>query len=572
MLNKSEISEEKRDISLSLVTLLLAALFIAAPLYSTKNIGGLGLSLTYNIPLWAVASWIIATACLMLPIQKTFTYPSLWPYFIFFPLIIILSSLGEIGQPITWLFRQLYILGGLAFLLSLFQFSLTQRSIDKVLWIIVFSTGCQALLGTFQTIGFDSFSNIFLNPGLTPRGNFQQVNVLTTFLVTGIVSGLYLISRPSFRTSSKLTKALHIVSLSLAIYVVFASGSRIGLLTLILSTSLLVISRYKCLQKQKQLLVVLVITSCLAGFLGQAGLYKTIDKAAKTTEESYSGARFSMYTIGLELISKEPINGYGIGGFKRAWNPQSSDYINRHPEIYLPNTLNHPHNEILFWMIEGGLISVVGIFIVVFGIGIGLYRCGFQRGGAYAAMLLPISLHTQVELPFYTSAVHWFLWLFLVFLVLRHQTKSIKVNTSQMASRFLQITAISLSLSTTLFMINTARAQDDLYRFLYDKNVQPPYLQKALNNLYFRTTAERIAMRSNLYANIESNNSEGVANFVTWAEDYVSRSPELKMYEDLISASVYLNPVGKGCDRIIEALAMYAHNKPLQQAKAEKCD
>ena len=94
------------------------------------------------------------------------------------------------------------------------------------------------------------------------------------------------------------------------------------------------------------------------------------------------------------------------------------------------------------------------------------------------------------------------------------------------------------------------------------------FSEVALNNLYFKPLAEQVAMRSNLYANIENDNRTGVEGYIAWAEDYVNKSPELKMYEDLISASVYLNPAGKGCDRITEALTMYAHNKPLQKAKA----
>ena len=186
-------------------------------------------------------------------------------------------------------------------------------------------------------------------------------------------------------------------------------------------------------------------------------------------------------------------------------------------------------------------------------------------------MLLPISLHTQVELPFYASSLHWFVWLFLIYLVLRHQIKKIEIGLSQTASRLLQTSAVLGAFSVSFFMVNTAKAQADLYDFLYNKNARPPYLRVALNNLYFKPLAEQVAMRSNLYANIENNNKQGVEEFVVWAKDYVNKSPELKMYEDLISASVYLNPAGKVCDMINEALTMYAHNKPLQKARDDNC-
>ena len=550
---------------------LLIILLIVSPFYSVNNIGGIGLALTYNIPIWAAASCFIALGLLLLASARKWVYPSLWMNMIAFPLIVVLIGLlNEVTLPITWLMRQLYLLGGLAFLFALFQFRFKQQKIDNILFIIIIATGLHALLGSLQTLGLDEVTKWFSNRDFVPRGNFQQVNVQASFMVTGIAIMLYYMSRPSFLTSAATIKSIIVICFMLAVYVVMASGSRVGLLSLVLAIPLIMVSRYKQLARQKGFLGLLLAVSCLSTYAGYAGIQNTLDKTSKLHDESYSAARLSLYAIGAELVVQEPVRGYGIGSFRKAWNLQSSDYVTRHPKVRIPVSINHPHNEILFWMIEGGLLAVAGILVFAVGVFIALYRCGFQRGGAYAAMLLPISLHTQVELPFYASSLHWFVWLFLIYLVLMHQTKKVEIRLSQAASRLLQILALVFAASTTIFMVNTARAQADLYDFLYDENVKPPYLQKALNNLYFRPLAEQVAMRSNLYANIENGNRKGVENFVVWAEDYVSKSPELKMYEDLISASVFLNPGGKGCDMIKEGLTMYAHNKPLQKAMA-KC-
>lgn len=252
-----------------------------------------------------------------------------------------------------------------------------------------------------------------------------------------------------------------------------------------------------------------------------------------------------------------------------AWNSQASDFVLRHPETELPQSVNHPHNEVLFWMIEAGLPALLGIIIFALGIVIALYRCGFQRGSAYAAMLLPISFHTQVELPFYISSLHWFIWLFLIYLLLRHETKSIKLNFSRAMKSFFQIIPIVVALGLTLFMINTARAQADLYDFLYNTKTKGPYLRLALNNIYTKPYAEQVAMRSMLYSAINDNDAAKVRTFEQWALKYIKDSPELKMYEDLISASVFLRPDDKGCDAILAGLKMYAHNKALQKASIQ---
>jgi O-antigen polymerase len=59
-------------------------------------------------------------------------------------------------------------------------------------------------------------------------------------------------------------------------------------------------------------------------------------------------------------------------------------------------------------MIEGGLFIIIGILTVMFVVVLALIRCGKQRSAGYVAMLIPITLHTQFEQPFYISSLHWF--------------------------------------------------------------------------------------------------------------------------------------------------------------------
>jgi O-antigen ligase len=552
----------------------LLLLFLLVPFYGHENMGGPHLALPFNVTGWAVLSWIIGLALFNLSSKRQFTYPVLWPFFVFFPLIVILTSLiTTVDMPVEWIFRLLYILGGLFFFFALFQLPIKQKKLDDYLLVLVLSTGLQALIGTLHTIDISYFPSwLPNNPGFIPRGIFQQVNLLASFSVTGMCLCLYLISRPSFLTSSMFVKAVVAVCFSLVVYVVIASGSRVGLLSMFLAIPLIFLARYRQLKKHKLLLFIIGTMSIITIYAGQAGLSKTIDKTVKLTDESYSSARIEMYAIGIELAKKEPVSGYGIGSFLRAWNHQASDYMTRHPAVNLPKITVHPHNEILFWMIEGGFLSVLGIVVVILGVIIGICKCGFQRGGAYAAMLLPISLHTQVEHPFYTSSLHWFLWLFILFLVLRHQRKTVLLTLSASATKTLQLSGILLAVVVTLFMVNTMSAQLALYHFTHDKTMKPAHLQLALHNLYTSQAAEKVAMRTTLYAGVDRDDHAMVQKFEYWALAYVKKSPELKMYEDLISASLFLRPEGKGCDAIRAGYEMYIHNKTLKQAEQNCTD
>ncbi|MDT8371359.1 MAG: hypothetical protein RQ783_05105 [Gammaproteobacteria bacterium] len=57
-----------------------------------------------------------------------------------------------------------------------------------------------------------------------------------------------------------------------------------------------------------------------------------------------------------------------------------------------------------------GAIAGIGLAAFAFGVIITLIKLPHSRRYAYGAMLLPIALHTQVELPFYISSLHWFVF------------------------------------------------------------------------------------------------------------------------------------------------------------------
>jgi len=278
-----------------------------------------------------------------------------------------------------------------------------------------------------------------------------------------------------------------------------------------------------------------------------------------------------MYSIGIDIAKQEPLHGHGIGSFLRVWNIQAAKFMTENPNATLPRYVTHPHNELLFWLIEGGFAALAGIVLVIIGIVIALYRCGFQRGGSYAAMLLPISLHTQVELPFYASAIHWFLWLFLIFIALRHNKKSRQLKLSKSATKLLQFFALSFAILVTYFMIHCARSQADIYNYLYDPEVKPPYLQVAYNNLYFRPLADKVAIRSLFFNSLKNNDREQVLSYLLWAEKHVKSTPVPEIYSDIAKAASYLETNKKACKLVTEGAQMYPRYKELQEA-AHSCE
>jgi len=548
----------------ALFTYTLSLVFLAAPFITQANMGGLGLDLGYNISIWTTVSWVISLGLILLVKNKAAYLPRIWPYLCLFPGSIIITSLiTGTEKPTLWLFRELYILGGLSFLFALFQFNPTQRSVDKILIIIGISTFFHALLGSLQTFILAENLPIWSpQNNWSPRSIFQQINVQASFIATGLITIVYLISRPISKKQHWLTKVFWVITVALSAYVIAASGSRIGLLSILIGLPLVLISRRHQLKPHYGLLFAMLISYMAGSYIGESGLQRTFDKTASLSNQSYSNARITIYTIGTNIVKKKPLFGHGIGGYQKAWNQESANFFIEHPDSALPENVTHPHNEFLLWAIEGGALTLISILITFGAIGFTLFKCGFQRGGAYAAMLLPITFHTQVELPFYTSSLHWFIWLFLIYLPTRHNVTKKTLDFSFAANLTAYAAATCLAIGTSLFMYRTASAQADMTDFMLHK-APVSVLQNGLNNLYSKREAENILRITSLLSSIKSGNKENIRKFQTWALNYIKTHPEPRMYKLLILASRALNPDESGCKAALTAITIYPHSKQI---------
>ena len=550
-----------------LLTGFLVLLFAVAPLYYQPNWGGRGLELPFNFATWAVAVLLIACITIIVTLRKTLYLPRGFLFFISIPVIIFLNGLiMGASQPAAFLFREMYIWGGLLYFFALFQFRLKPGQVDWILLLIVLTTIIHSALGVLQIFFTDVIGNWYAtSDDGAPRGVFQQRNAQATFLVTVLAMAMYLLSRPIAGRFSYWVSGLVILSVAINSFVIVYSGSRVGLLASVALLLILVIFRRRQFLNNKILVVLAFVALTSGALLGQGGFE---DRAADRPVSLEEGSRLTMYSIALELVAQKPLQGHGIGNFLRVWNLQSGDYFARNPEAILPTYLDHPHNELVFWMIEGGLIIVSGILATIFYVFYCIFRCGLQRGAGYTAMLLPITLHAQVEQPFYLSSVHWFLWLFLLFMVMRHRVIKLNVIVSDAATRLIQATSLVASLGVLYFLLSTARAQVDITAYL-SQAAKPPYLQVALDNLYFRFYAEELAMRSRLYQGINTENSEQVRQYLEWSAERAAIHPKLKLFEDMINAYVYLEDDVSRCNVIDTAIRMYPQNRVLRDFRQD---
>lgn len=545
---------------------LLGILFLPASLFFQPNLGGEGMSISHNISIWIAAVLIISGATLLMLKTKQFSYPKYWLMMAALPIsIIILGFIVDNVLPVEWLFRQLYIFGGFLFLMALFQFQFTPRDVQRGLFVILLSGIMHGLYGLSQILWPNILPLLITPSKAIPYGIFQQINIHASFQATVLIIAVYLLSRPVTRAPRPFVTLTILASVFLSSFIVAYSGSRVGLIGAVIGVSILLLCHWRCWLQRRSLSVAVLLFIGAALLMGSQGIERSSDKLGDLTlrseagvAESGSNSRINIYKISLELFQKQPLSGYGIGSFQKVWHDQKVDYLNRFPNANLPpERLSHPHNELMFWLVEGGLVAIAGILISVIAILIAAFRCGWRRGLSYIALLIPLGLHTQVELPFYISNIPWFLMLFLIFVIMHHSRQTKTLTLSRSAEISSAVVAIGLTLGVTAVMLQTIQANHSIIRFLKGRMAEPALLQPVLSNPFFRDEAELYLMRTLLLRQLNAHQGQFAPQFIAWAVPYIEYTPIPQLYIDLSRAYLAVGDKDNALKTIAEGVARY---------------
>ncbi|MGL4723264.1 MAG: Wzy polymerase domain-containing protein [Scandinavium sp.] len=374
-------------------------------IYITNN-GGNGYALPGNILGVMVMSAVIILSYWQ---ARKFSAVNVSPALGLFTLGAMVLILPLLWSSLPWrevaIPRLLGLVAGLLLYHALLQWSLTRQQRNLLLLLLLAAALGEALLGTAQYWLFAADNrmgyNILLN---RPYGIFQQVNVMASFMATGLAIALCLWRQPQ---SQRLARLQAGSMLFLAPYLLLLIGSRIGLLAVLLVTPLQFYALYRDSPRRASsalLLMGLGIAAALLSLYLQGG-------GRSLAQLQEVDIRLVAWKTALAMLAEKPIIGWGYGTFQSAFLAFLHDL---HPQLSSHYALQHPHNEILYWGVEGGLVALIGLGIVVLG-GINSFclslhyrKPGFwlRFCGSRWLLLIPILLHTQVELPLYQSAAH----------------------------------------------------------------------------------------------------------------------------------------------------------------------
>ena len=120
--------------------------------------------------------------------------------------------------------------------------------------------------------------------------------------------------------------------------------------------------------------------------------------------------------------------------------------------------------------------------------------------------------------------------------------------------------------SPALDNLQTLQANSSIIRFLQGRMTDPTQLQPALNNPFFRDTAELYLMRTLLLRELNARQGRFAPQFVQWAAPFIKYAPIPQLYIDLSRAYLATGKNEQAVQTIEDGQARYPKNNALNQS------
>jgi O-antigen polymerase len=169
-------------------------------------------------------------------------------------------------------------------------------------------------------------------------------------------------------------------------------------------------------------------------------------------------------------------------------------------------------------------------------------------------------MHTFVELPFYLSSFHWFVWLLLFYLVHSHFPVAYAARLSLFAKRLVPVTSLAAVILVAMFLFSTLQSLRGMTSFAMRGDGNLAIVENASKNPLLSELAMLFTLRYLLYSDISKGQSRYADSFITWAELYAKELPEPDLLSDLALAYSYSND-GESARVVIDrAVSIYPKN------------
>ncbi|WP_417698286.1 Wzy polymerase domain-containing protein [Psychromonas sp.] len=529
--------------------------------YFQHNQGGSGLQLAVNNVVWIFFSLLIGLGLWQITAQQKIIYSKYTAIvfialgLFFLPLAYPNNALAD--QSYT---RLLGLFAGVLLFLSLQQFSFTREQIIKLLLLIVLAGFIQACYSLMQDYLLPARNYFGYSVGYgRPYGIFQQPNVLASFMATTLILSGYLLQQ----VQDKRLQAFLLLTALLNMWVISIAMSRTGYLGTLIGLLLLLPWAWQSNKKRLSLFVLAVMLG-----IGFASLKGDALGARNVEAMKEGGARIEMYQHGWHMIKEKPLLGYGYGSFEKEYLLSHAERVKNGELNKFSQVLTHPHNDLIFWAIEGGIAPILGMLLLVLTF---FYRlCSFNLSKALAllALVVPIGLHTQTEYPLYHSALHWLVLMVLVFYVDSESQKNNEKNFSP--TFFLRVAGTLIPLFTAIFMITNLFAIHAVTHFERSQTRDLREIINIVNPLVFEDNLSFHLYNFRLTNAINTGNQAEMEKVILGLEKTIYSTPKPFFYHLLYIAYQHHNQPERAAEVLAYARYLYPGDSGLKNADKVK--
>lgn len=519
--------------------------------------GGTGLYLSFNIIAWLFVVILIALGLWQITLNKKIVYSKMLVWLSIGCLLLCVPAFYSFEFTDHAIPRILALTGGLLLLFCLYQFPVNQLEKYQLLILILIAVALQSCLGLAQYFLFEEGFWGGYKVGISrPHGVFLQPNVMASFMATGLAIALFISAKSTLITSRFFTplKGLIYFTLFSTSFLLVVLQSRTGHLSTLLVLALIFPYLYQ--KSRKQLTINLVIVTLAVITAVVSFKYSDIAKRGSDTYQSI-GSRSVIYEVSIDMVNAKPLLGYGYGGFERSFIDHFNQYAIEHPEVGKTiQRLSHPHNELLFWVIEGGIIALLAFMIFTAAYITIWLNISRRKALALFALLLPILLHSQLEFPFYSSVSHFLVFLLILWLTDTDNPKnSLSFNcTNTFLIRFIALLIPAIFVPFLATSLHTANILVEHEKNGYQSIEK---LNDIINPIAWQNRLDAAVYAHILVSGLTERDSEKLERYVVWGLQRIKYMPRESVYANLLLALNILNKNAEHQQLLIEARQTY---------------
>ena len=506
--------------------------------------GGVGLYYSYNVIAWLITTILISLGLWQITLNKKIYYSKMLLWLTLGCVCLIIPVFYHFEFTDHAIPRILALIGGLLFLFSLYQFKLSKLDALHLLTLILLAVVIEACFGLVQFFLFEvGFWGGYIVGSSRPHGVFIQPNVMASFMATGLAITLFLSVKSKVIENKLAFNSLIVFSLFVTSFLLILLQSRTGFVAAI---AVLALTAPYLYQKNKKQLVTNLTIIAIAALLAIISLENSSTPIRGEQTYENVGARDVIFIVSADMVKEKPLLGYGYGSFERSFIDHFNEYALSHPDIGNTITrLSHPHNEVLFWVIEGGIIALLAFIFFTLGYILTWRKIPIYKGLVIFALLLPMLLHSQLEFPFYSSVSHWLVFLIMLWLVDRFaladtETYPIIACPKTFLVRFLALLIPSIFIP---FLVTTLHTGNILVE--HEKNPTSSQALARLNDI-INPIAWQGRLDTAVYAHIlidglYQQDTIMLGRYLAWALQRIKHKPRPSLYKNSLLVLKALN-------------------------------